>query len=269
MVTLAQPHIVVNLSFQGSYVRASVSDPDRMPVGGKRGKVTEFSPASRRRLQSLLQKMEFDGGVFMTLTYPAEFPSPAVAKKHLHNFFRKMSRLHPEASAIWRLEFQKRGAPHFHLMWFNLPYMPKAYLKKVWGQVIGYADPFTRIEWMQSRRGVVSYVSKYVAKVGGEAGGGFNLDAYLRGVDFVHPLTGELCGPVGRWWGVFNASKLPLAPEIRIAVSGKLAPFYQLRRGARRKWRGVSRRPTHGFSLFVDDADRWFEYWLHLVLSCS
>jgi hypothetical protein len=269
MNTLAQPQSVVNLSFQGSLVRASVKDPNRMPRGGPRGKVNEFSRASQRNLQSLLHKLVFEKGVFMTLTFPADFPSPAVAKKHLHTFFDRMRRAYPGASAIWRFEFQERGAPHFHLMWFNLPYMPYQLLNKMWGEIIGYANPSTRIEMMRSRRGVISYVSKYLSKVGGEADGSFNLHAYLRGDDFIHPLTGEICGPVGRWWGVFNSEDLPLAPEIRIAVAGKLAPFYQFRRAARHKWPGVSRRANQGFSLFVGDADAWFDYWLHIVLTAS
>lgn len=255
----------VNLLFQGGYVEVSLETDNPAPVGGKRGVVNEFSSASRRRLMGLIAKLEPQKTIFLTLTYPAEFPSPRQAKKDLKKMLQRLQRDAPSMSAIWRLEFQKRGAPHFHVLLFNFPYVPKQFIEQDWAQVIGQRA-FTRIEMIRDRRKLMNYVSKYVAKVGAsEASSGFNLSAYLHVGNFIHPQTGEVCGSIGRWWGIFNANSLPLAEATLLAVQGSLRAFYSFRRAARHRWSGVGGHPHRGFKLFVDDACRWFDLWLYCL----
>jgi hypothetical protein len=145
----------------------------------KRGVINEFSRRSRKRLIELTASLELTryrprkgrGGcqyaTFLTLTYPDKYPSAKTAKKHLQTFVKRMLRRKgfENASGLWRLEFQKRGAPHFHLILFNAPYWDKRDVQKQWGEVIGFDDPFTKIEAIRTERGVMSYVSKYVAKI--------------------------------------------------------------------------------------------------------
>ncbi|MFA7346054.1 MAG: hypothetical protein WC003_17280 [Terrimicrobiaceae bacterium] len=53
----------------------------------------------------------------ITLTYPAEFPTNGREVKRNFNFFRKrLLRRFPGIRGVWFLEFQKRGAPHFHIL---------------------------------------------------------------------------------------------------------------------------------------------------------
>ena len=282
--------VSVNLTFQGSYVRCGFSTGKGGPAagGGRRDVVNEFSAAARRRLLALFNRMDLRSvkAVFLTLTYGQEFPSPRDAKRHLRRFLERLRRRWPGCSAVWRLEFQERGAPHFHLVLFGLPYVPKEDMQALWAECVPVSMwdhsgaelryPFTRIEMIESKRRLLSYVSKYVAKGGKKAAGasdgdsvagGFNLGAYLHAGQFVHPLTGELCGSVGRWWGVFNADALPMAVATVVRVTGALAAVYDFRRGARHVWRGVARRRYQGFSLFVGDAQRWWDYWLSCLLS--
>ena len=90
---------------------------DERSGGGKRGEVEVFSADSRYRLFRLLHQVSFKEVCFMTLTYPEEFPiNPRVYKANLKEFHRKFEVEYPGVQAIWRLEFQKRGAPHYHLM---------------------------------------------------------------------------------------------------------------------------------------------------------
>jgi hypothetical protein len=149
---------------------------------------------------------------------------------------------------------------------FGLPFVDKAELRRWWAEIIG-VDPaaplFTRIETVRSGAMLMSYVSKYVAKV---SDGGFNLLAYLHDGQFVHPQTGEISGSVGRWWGVGNSDYFPFALLTVIEVgAAALSSFYRFRRGARRSWRGCSRRPAQGFFLFVGDAQNWLDYWFAVV----
>lgn len=103
----------------------------KVAPGGKRGVVSEFSPASRSRLA---KKVNCLGGRlgFVTLTYPYCFPGASEAKQELRAFFKKCKRKYPQFGAIWKFEYQKRGAPHFHLFVFGVPYPEMARLRIFW-----------------------------------------------------------------------------------------------------------------------------------------
>lgn len=271
----------VNLTSQGSFVEVAFKTGFGGPTAGgsRRGVVNAFSSAARKRLLNLFNRMELHSlkCVFLTLTYGQDFPSPQVAKKHKRLFLARVQRRWPLVSVVWRMEFQDRGAPHFHLVLFNLPYVPKEEIQALWAASVpeefwDTSDvepryPFTRIEMITSKKRLLSYVSKYVAKRDAAGGvSGFNLFAYLHAGQFIHPQTGEICGSVGRWWGVHNADALPMAVAVVVELVGSYASIYALRRSARRVWRGCSRRRRQGFSLYVSDAQKWFDYWLQLHL---
>ena len=57
-------------------------------------------------------------------------------------------------------EFQKRGAVHYHVLMFNLPFVVNLYdkLERVWGQ--GY----TNVKSVDNVDGAIRYLSKYIAK---------------------------------------------------------------------------------------------------------
>jgi hypothetical protein len=88
--------------------------------GGARGKCSGFSAASRRRLMQrmCMWNLEDVHLSFVTLTYPGEYSSDwQTWKRDLDVFLRWLKRNMAEAiGCIWRVEFQKRGAPHFHLL---------------------------------------------------------------------------------------------------------------------------------------------------------
>jgi hypothetical protein len=57
----------------------------------------------------------------LTLTYPADWltvaPDGRTVKKHLDTFRKRYLRAWGEALiCVWKLEFQRRGAPHFHIL---------------------------------------------------------------------------------------------------------------------------------------------------------
>jgi hypothetical protein len=71
-------------------------------------------------------------------------------------------------SAFWFLEFQARGAPHFHIFCTWSP--NKEWVAKTWYFIVGSEDDRhlragTRVEFIRSgRAGTISYASKYAAK---------------------------------------------------------------------------------------------------------
>jgi hypothetical protein len=99
---------------------------------GKRGFVTHFSDASRRRMMDTLAKMDYSQvPLWLDLTYPDQFPvSCEIWKRDLEAFFKRLKRRFRASSAIWKLEFQTRKsgenkgklAPHFHLLLWGVPW---------------------------------------------------------------------------------------------------------------------------------------------------
>lgn len=177
--------------------------------GGARGVVSDFTAASRRRMLRKLARLAPKRVVFVTLTYPARFPDPMVAKQHLRAFFERIRRRFPDASGIWRLELQERGAPHFHILFCELPFIPFTELRRWWTEIIrAYVDghlPRVRIEQIKSRRGAFYYCAKYCAKMDGVGSSGLSLSST------------HICTP-GRFWGVFNRNKLPMAERLYAIV---------------------------------------------------
>lgn len=101
--------------------------------GGRRNEIHGFSKQSRYRLFRLLHSIRFERVSFVTLTYGNTFPlTGRSAKADLRRFRRSTNRRYGTLRAIWKLEYQKRGAPHFHLMVFDPPFIPVQDWCAVW-----------------------------------------------------------------------------------------------------------------------------------------
>lgn len=269
----------ITLSAQGRVFKVStVGSQGQKRGGGKRSAVTFFSRASRLRLLQKMAALKSQKltGVFLTLTYGQSFPDPREAKRHLDNFLKRLRRKHENVSGFWRLEFQQRGAPHFHLILFGLPFVPKEELQNAWGAVVGmefwdtssypFRPPFTRVEFLASHSHASRYVAKYVAKSDG-ADGGFNVAAYLTDDGyFIHPVTGEVCESIGRWWGVINAAGLPFADLVEIFADGfGTKALETLKRAmAATRWR-INTENRFGWFSFEDNPYIWADYFEELL----
>jgi len=173
-----------------------------------RGRITGFSNKSRKRLFDLLSQVPrtaFSGGLlFVTLTYPNEFPTDYKEyKAHLRAFLKRLYRkAREELPVLWRLEFQKRGAPHFHLIVWGINRLDLQWLSQAWYSVVGSGDEKhllagTNVKYIRDRRLVLSYVSKYLAK------------------GMKSP-----CDMAGRVWGIWKKSLLGIViVEAQISVS--------------------------------------------------
>lgn len=99
-------------------------EPESTGTGIIRG----WSPRSRARMVSTMAELDLaplllqDGmPAMVTLTYPGEWlsvaPDGATVKGHLQAFFKRFERAWGVPwCGVWKLEFQRRGAPHFHLL---------------------------------------------------------------------------------------------------------------------------------------------------------
>ena len=168
--------LIATVTAQGRLLEVKVSGyhSKNKSSGGNKKAIKEFSPRSRVRLLKLVSRLDISKEkypIFITLTFAQKYPSAQQAKEYMRLFVRKLNRRSSrEVSAIWRLEFQERGAPHFHLIVFGMDYIKKELVSELWGDTIskeywddGERPPFTRIEGVQQHRKLIYYVSKYVA----------------------------------------------------------------------------------------------------------
>lgn len=152
-----------------------ISSYNRMPFNGKkkekeeeskRGKIKKFTLSSIRRLRFLLRntivKMEYELG----LTYPKEFPTDGLlVKKHFHKLRMRLN--YYEYRYIWVLEFQERGAPHFHMLIDKE--ITEEKLSKMWYDIVKSGDikhlgHGVHVGKIRSKERMSHYFVKYLSK---------------------------------------------------------------------------------------------------------
>ncbi len=209
---------------------AVVSTPFAEPPkgGGKRQRIEGFSDESRKRMIEFMHQITFTSLTFVTLTYPSEYPRDfKVYKSHLKRFRQSVERKYGKLKTVWRLEYQVRGAPHYHLLYLDPPFIPVKELSEIWYKIVDSKDenhlkcgvdvkPVT--DWGDSGL-VAHYVSKYAAK---------------RTDDVTEVENGK----TGRHWGYWNIEKavpVEITLETREAERVSLVMFSS--RGRADTWR--------------------------------
>lgn len=208
----------------------TVSTPFAEPPkgGGKRGEIEGFSGESRKRLIEFMHKITFTRLIFVTLTYPEEYPRDyKVYKNHLKRFRQAVERRYGKIGCIWRLEYQKRGAPHYHLMYLDVEFLPLEVLSCLWFKIVGSSDenhlkcgvdlkPVT--DWGDAGL-VAHYVGKYAAKVGDE-------------------VSEDDRGKTGRHWGYWNIKEeSPIEIELETWEAERVSLVLFSSRGRADTWR--------------------------------
>lgn len=155
--------------------RQGLNKSPNIPV---RGKVTEFSDASRKRLAFVASNTGVSLRTMVTLTYPAEYPSDGkTVKGHLRAFLTWLQGRTGGCEYLWFLEFQERGAPHFHILtdWplpsdRNNRVLWYAAIGQKWFEIVASKDfkhrmAGTRTEALRSPEGGARYAVKYAQKM--------------------------------------------------------------------------------------------------------
>jgi len=178
--TDALPTYSVEVASGATYTRLRGHRGGPPSGGGIRGEVRGFSRASRKRMLDRLNQVPVDllsSALFLTLTFPDEFPEIAESKRMLAAFVKRLRRRWPECSGVWRLERTVRAsgsnigelAPHFHILLFSVPWIRAEWLARSWFEVVGSGDgrhfrAGTSVERCRSRRGAMHYAAKYMTK---------------------------------------------------------------------------------------------------------
>lgn len=84
---------------------------------GRRGKpIMKFTAKSMARLVATVNATTIQFNSMITLTYPMVYPKSGKIIKAAMNSFTQMMRDQDYGPYLWFLEFQSRGAPHFHIL---------------------------------------------------------------------------------------------------------------------------------------------------------
>jgi len=191
---------------------------------GDRTECRWFSHKSRRKLLGIVNSI--DQGktlpqefLFFTLTYNLEYPAARATKRHLDMFVKRMERAYGHRWLLWKLEPQKRGAPHYHLLVYwpsidNCGYLALLdWVARAWHDIAGEGNPDHLkvhqgemgnrpcVEAVMCWKAVACYVGKYMGKE-------------VRGdEEWQHP---------GRYWGQ-RRSELAPCTILQENVSARVA----------------------------------------------
>ena len=216
-----------------------------MGSGNKRG-IQEFSMNAKRNMMYLIARVKRDClPCFVTLTYPKEFSLDGREwKRDLKNFLTWLGNF-SGVSAIWKLEPQRRGAPHFHLLiWGVSVEVLQDTIPERWYKLVGDGD-IKHLQWhkgelgnincvvpVDSTKTMYNYVMKYISK------------SLIEGWQ-----------NVGKWWGVYSKNNLPVGEEVLFEIREK--DVNQIMRYMRRFTRHSS--CNNASRQIVCDADQWLE----------
>lgn len=143
----------------------------------KRGGIKEFSAQSRRRLAFVASNTSVEFMSMVTLTYPSEYPGDGwMVKDDLRMFMNAMDLKLGKFEYLWFMEFQKRGAPHIHILTdINLFHVKqwehmRQWIAERWFNVVNSGDDRhkragTRFEKLRSSDGGSRYAVKYAKKM--------------------------------------------------------------------------------------------------------
>lgn len=233
---------------QGSLLLVKLMGVKSRTSGGssRRGKIKSFSAKSRLRLLRFMARIRQKNtrATFITLTFKG-YPTNEVAKMALHAFLQRIARKFPEASAVWRMEYQRRGSIHFHLLCFNLPYWHWEEILQAWKECSKQHIARIDVRLVKSHRGVMSYVSKYIAKVSS----GVRKTFFIL-VPYQHARRKW---KKGRFWGYHNKKALPLGERIQ----GLLTDSKTIKRLSNAAWEIIGTAKRFGsisFHVFMDHA---------------
>lgn len=229
--------------------------------------ITGWSRKSRARMVSSMAELDLapllmggDDPAMITLTYPGDWevvaPEGEAVKAHLQAFFKRFARAWGRAwVGVWKMEFQRRGAPHFHLLmgvpggvaraeewtdyqlklaawessgrvgrkpyWRNMPGDGLAFrqwLSAVWADIVAHPDPVQRMNHELAGTGV-DYAEGDRARDPKRAAVYFGKHGSFAAKDYQHDvpeLWKESGKSVGRFWGYRGLSKVKGAATLDV-----------------------------------------------------
>lgn len=129
----------------------------------------DFCDRERRRIASSVNRtrmmirrlalMNFDTSKakFLTFTFRDNVTDLTEANKEWHRFIKRLRRRYGDFKYLNVIEFQKRGAVHYHML-SDLPYVPQKELLRLWGNGWVYINKIAHVD------NIGAYLIKYMTK---------------------------------------------------------------------------------------------------------
>lgn len=119
-----------------------------------------------RKIRELVNcNFDNNNSSFLTLTFKENIRDYDVAFSYWKRFKQKVERRYDiKLSYLGVVEFQKRGAIHFHICLFNVPYLKHSELYDMWLSVTGGGGVYIEKVATETCDNVGAYVTKYITK---------------------------------------------------------------------------------------------------------
>jgi hypothetical protein len=133
--------------------------------GDKESKDKNRSDSLHRAKQRLRRQINANVGQygekpkFLTLTYADNFTDLEESNKNFNRFVKRLNyKLGLSLKYSVVVEFQKRGAVHYHLVTYNMPYVESSKIAEIWGH------GFVKVNQIDQVDNIGAYVTKYMSK---------------------------------------------------------------------------------------------------------
>lgn len=219
----------------------------------RRGAVgLEFSGKMRKRFLDRFNSWHVpnENMYFIHLTYPSEYDQDwHTWKLHLKAFKSHLKRMFPDAEGWWKLELQRRGAPHFHMV-IDLRQKCavkrfRAWVDAVWARIAHSMDQYggkyaCRVEPVFSVRHARNYVCKYMSKLSFAP-----VDEHGEVMD-----SSNMRDTMGRLWGRIGKPNCEQIDAIQVDVESvvwmRLQLAHQLKKQGARGWKHLVSKTNFG-----------------------
>lgn len=134
------------------------------PKGQGKNKDENLSRSFRRRKQTIRRYINSNVKdilkcSFLTLTYAQNMQDQSQGYIDLKNFLKRLRYHYPDFNKyLWCVERQKRGAIHFHIVFFDVPKIEAEELSLLWGK------GFIKINQCDGVNNLGAYMTKYMGK---------------------------------------------------------------------------------------------------------
>lgn len=223
-------HICTQFRWSGSVVEVRVERKGFQSKvgGGRRGRITSWTARSRLRCWRAVASVEWEAVgplVFVTLTYHVAPEDGRQAKGALRAFAERWRRRFGELRGVWKMEFQARGAVHFHL-WLARPV-----------EEIGSLRQWVAESWCAVSGGDEAQLQAGTSVEEWEGSPARYMAAYVRkcAKEYQHKVP-EGYRNVGRWWGMWGVKPEWKEVEVKEDVFWRARRVLAKIRRARGSW---------------------------------
>jgi hypothetical protein len=207
-----------------------------------RGHCTGWNDRISARAGAYVENFREDFKAFGTLTYPATYPKSGQAvKNHWRAFIERLRRSGwlNDGSIFWWMEFQERGAPHFHFL--VTTWIGKTWVAVNWAEITqGNPESCSRVEGIRHNDRIGNYVRKYMQKAEQKE------------------IPSDFVG-VGRMWGISGPKFVDGKPRLPVVVattwSGLPSRYADILTQARCRFRVRIATTQSGFVIYGDEQE--------------